>query len=203
MKSMFEPYLCKAALTVIPSGRCLAITAALTTLTVGSILAQDYDEMDVVAPDASFNVPTPSIDEYINIGGFQLRVDQTKWGIDLTQNNHGLLGRLQGRNVNIDVIEIPRSQSLNQLVANRAPTTGSPVHVERVFTSHAIPGVKVIYAGKPSRFSQSIRALRYFFVNPEGKTISFEAHAETAHPDWYDANYLVLNTLSLAKSTRR
>ena len=127
---MFEPYLCKAALTVIPSGRCLAITAALTTLTVGSIFAQDYDEMDVVAPDASFNVPTPSIDEYINIGGFQLRVDQTKWGIDLTPNNHGLLGRLRGRNVNIDVIEIPRAHSLNPLVANRAPTTGSSVHVE-------------------------------------------------------------------------
>ena len=64
--------------------------------------------MNAVPLDDYFNVPTPSMDEYFSIGGFQLRVDQTKWGIDLTPNNHGLLGRFQGHNVDINVIEIPR-----------------------------------------------------------------------------------------------
>ena len=185
---------------VISRGRCLAVAAALTTLRVGSVLAQEYDEMNVVPLDDYSDVP---IDEYVNIGGFQLRVDQTKWGIDLTPNNHGLLGRLQGHNVDINVIEIPRLGSVNQIAENMASTKGSSVHIERVFTSHAIRGVKAVYGGKPSLFSQNVRAIRYFFVNPEGKTICFEAHAKTSHPDWSDANNLVLNTLSLAKRTRR
>jgi hypothetical protein len=180
--------------------RCLAVAAALTTLRVGSVLAQEYGEMNVVPLDDYFDVP---IDEDVTIGGFQLRVDQTKWGIDLTPNNHGLLGRLQGNDVDINVIEIPRLESLKQIAENMASTKGSSVHIERVFTSHAIRGVKAVYGGKPSLFSQNVRAIRYFFVNPEGKTICFEAHAKTSHPDWSDANNLVLNTLSLAKRTRR
>jgi hypothetical protein len=108
MTSTFHSGLWKAAFPVIPLGRCLAIAAALTTLRVGSVFAQEYDEMNVVPLDYYFDVPTPSIDEYVSIGGFQLRVDQTKWGIYLAPNNHGLLGRLQGHNVDINVIEIPR-----------------------------------------------------------------------------------------------
>ena len=69
-----------------------------------------------------------------------------------------------------------------------ASTKGSSVHIDHVFTSHAIPGVKAVYGEKPSLFSQNIRAIRYFFVNPEGKTICFEAHAKSSHPDWSDAN---------------
>jgi hypothetical protein len=84
-----------------------------------------------------------------------------------------------------------------------ASTKSSSVHIERVFTSHAVRGVKAVYGGRPSLFSQNIRAIRYFFVNPEGKTICFEAYAKTSFPDWSDANNLVLSTLSLAKRTRR
>jgi hypothetical protein len=175
----------------------------LTTLGVGSVFAQDYDEMNVIPSEDYFDVPTPPINEYVNMGGFQLRVDRTKWGIDLTPNTHGLLGRLKGHDVDIDVIESPRLESLNQIAENMASTNGSSVHIARVFTSHAIPGVKAVYGEKPSFFSQNIRAIRYFFVNPEGKTICFEAHAKSSHPDWSDANNLVLNTLSLAKRTRR
>ena len=72
------------------------------------------------------------------------------------------------------------------------------MHSERVFTRHAVPGLKIVYGGKPSLFTQNIRAIRYLFVNPEGKTICFEARAKTADPDWSEANNLVLNTLSLA-----
>jgi hypothetical protein len=203
MKSNFHSGLWKAALQVIPRGRCIAVAAALTTLRVSSVLAQDYDEMNVIPLDDYFDVPTPSINEYVNIGGFQLRVDRTKWGIDLTPNTHGLLGRLKGRDVDIDVIESPRLAPLNKLVEDMASTKGSSVHIERVFTSHAIPGVKAVYGEKPSLFSQNIRAIRYFFVNSDGKAICFEAHAKTSHPDWSDANNLVLNTLSLAKRTLR
>jgi hypothetical protein len=97
----------ETALPVIPLGRCPAIAAAFD-YSQGSVFAQEYDEMNVVPLDYYFDVPTPSIDEYVSIGGFQLRVDQTKWGIYLAPNNHGLLGRLQGHNVDINVIEIPR-----------------------------------------------------------------------------------------------
>jgi hypothetical protein len=179
------------------------LTSGNFTSGAGSVLAQEYDEINVAPLDDYFNVPTPSIDEYVSIGGFQLRVDQTKWGIDLTPNNHGLLGRLQGHNVDINVIEIPRLGSVNQIAENMASTKGSSVHIERVFTSHTVRGVKAVYGGKPSLFSQNIRAIRYFFVHPEGKTICFEAYAKTSLPDWSDANNLVLSTLSLAKRTRR
>jgi hypothetical protein len=203
MKSTFHSGLWKTALLVIPRGRCIAVAAALTTLGVGSVFAQDYDEMNVIPSEDYFDVPTPPINEYVNMGGFQLRVNRTKWGIDLTPNTHGLLGRLKGHDVDIDVIESPRLESLNQIAENMASTKGSSVHIEHVFTSHAIPGVKAVYGEKPSFFSQNIRAIRYFFVNSEGKAICFEAHAKTSHPDWSDANNLVLNTLSLAKRTLR
>jgi hypothetical protein len=203
MKSTFYSSLWKTTFLVIPRGRCVALAAALTTLSVGCVFAQDYDEVNVVPPDDYFGVPTPAVDEYVNIGSFQLRVDRTKWGIDLSPENPGLLGRLQGDTVDIDVIEIPRLQSLNQIAENMASTKGSSVHIERVFTSHAIRGVRAVYGGKPSLFSQNIRAISYFFVTPEGKTICFEAHAKTSHPDWSEANNLVLNRLSLAKRTRR
>ena len=203
MNSTFHSCLWQTALHVIPRWRCIAVAAALTTLGVGSVFAQDYDEMNVMPPDAYFDVPTPPINEYVNIGGFQLRVDRTKWGIDLTPDTHGLLGRLKGHDVDIDVIESRRLESLNTIAQAIAPTNGSSVHIDRVFTSHAIPGVKAVYGDKPSLFSQNIRAIRYFFANSEGKAICFEAHAKTSHPDWSDANTLVLNTLSLAKRTLR
>jgi hypothetical protein len=114
-----------------------------------------------------------------------------------------LLGRLKGHDVDIDVTESPRLESLNKLAEDMASTKGSPVHIDRVFTRHAIPGVKAVYGEKPSLFSQNIRTIRYFFVNSEGKTVCFEARAKTSYPDWSDANSLVLNTLSLAKPTLR
>jgi hypothetical protein len=203
MKSTFHSVLSQAALSAIRRGRCLAVAAALTTLRLASAFAQEYDEMNVIPLDDYFDVPTPSINSYISIGGFQLRVDQTKWGIDLTQNTHGLLGRLKGHDVDIYVIEGPRLESLNKIAEDIASTKGSSVHIDRVFTSHAIPGVKAVYGEKPSLFGQNIRAIRYFFVNSEGKAICFEAHAKTSHSDWSDANNLVLNTLSLAKRTLR
>ena len=203
MKSTFHSVLSQAALSAIRRGRCLAVAAALTTLRLASAFAQEYDEMNVIPLDDYFDIPTPSINEYIRIGGFQLRVDRTKWGIDFTPNTHGLLGRLKGHDVDIDVTESPRLKSNSKLAQDMASTKGSSVHIEHVFTSHAIPGVKAVYGGKPSLFSQNIRAIRYFFVNSDGKAICFEAHAKTSYPDWSDANYLVLNTLSFAKRTLR
>ena len=76
MKSTSHP--CLWNLRVVSSGRCLAITATVTALAVGSIFAQEYDEMNIVAPDDFFDIPTPSVDEYVTIGGFQLRIDRTK-----------------------------------------------------------------------------------------------------------------------------
>ena len=203
MKNNFHSDLWRTGLRVIPNGRCIAVAAALTSLRVGSVLAHDYDEMNFIPPDGYFDVPTPSVNEFIDVGGFQLRVDRTKWGIDITQNTHGLLGRLRGHDVDIDVIESPKRESLKAIAANMASTKESAPHIERVFTSHAIPGVKAVYGEMPSLFSQNIRAIRYFFVNAEGQAICFEAHAKTSHPDWSDANTLVLNTLSLARRTLR
>jgi hypothetical protein len=175
-------------------GRYLAITATVTTFTVGSIVAQEYDQTNMVAPDDPFDVQMPSVDEYITIGGFQLRVDRTKWGIALNPSNHGLLGRLDGDDVDITVTEVSRSQ-------REAAIGAGSMHSQRVFTRHAVPALKIVYGGKPSLFTQNIRAIRYLFVNSEGKTICFEARAKTPNPDWSEANNLVLNTLPLARRT--
>ncbi len=130
----------------------------------------------------------------VTIGGFQLRVDRTKWGIELNPGNHGLLGRLDGDDVDIIVTEVSRSQP-------EAAVGAGSMHSERVFTRHAVRGLKIVYGKKPSLFTQNIRAIRYLFVNAEGKTICFDARAKTADPDWSEANSLVLNTLSLVRRT--
>lgn len=194
MKSLMHPFV--SNLMGTSGGRYLAITATVTTLTVGSIVAQEFDQTNMVASDDPFDVRMPSVDEDVTIGGFQLRVDRTKWGIDLNPRNHGLFGRLRGDDVDITVTDVSRSQREAAIVA------GS-MHSERVFTRHAIPGLKIVYGGKPSLFTQNIRAIRYLFVNSEGKTICFEARAKTSHPDWSEANNLVLNTLSLARRAVR
>jgi hypothetical protein len=177
MKSTFHSGLWKRALLVIPLGRCLAIAAALTILRVGSVFAQEYDEMNVVPLDDYLDVPTPSMDEYVSIGGFQLRVDQTQWGIDLTPNNHGLLGRLQGHNVDINVIEIPRLGSLNQIAENMASTKGSSVHIERVSTSHVVRGVKAVY-GESHLSSARISGDSLFLRKSRGQNDLFRGTCE-------------------------
>jgi hypothetical protein len=119
MKSTFHSVLSQAAVSPIRRGRCLAFAAALTTLRLASAFAQEYDEMNVIPPDDYFDIPTPSINEYVNIGGFQLRVDRTKWGIDLTPNTHALLGR--DSQVRIPLTTLPktwRQQRVHQSILN-------------------------------------------------------------------------------------
>ena len=178
MQSNFHSGVWKTTPHVIPRGRCIAVAAALTTLGVGSVFAQDYDEMNVIPSEDYFDVPTPPINEYVNIGGFQLRVDQTKWGIDLTQNTHGLLGRLKGHDVDIDVIESPRLESLNQIAENMASTKGSSVHIEHVFTSHAIPGVKAVYGEKPSPLQPEYPGDSLFLRKSRGQNDLFRGTCE-------------------------
>ena len=125
MKSLLRPYV--SNLMGTSGGRYLAITATVTTFTVGSILAQEYDQTNMVAPDDPFDVRMPSVDDYVTIGGFQLRVDRTKWGIELNPGNHGLLGRLDGDDVDITVTEVSRSQ-------REAAVGAGSMHSERVFT---------------------------------------------------------------------
>jgi hypothetical protein len=176
--------------------RYLGVTAAVTTFTVSNIVARDYDQTNMVAPDDPFNVQLPSVDEDVTMGGFQLKVDRTKWGIELNQRDHGWLGRLQGDDVDINVTELPRSP--------RAAASGArSIRSERIFTRHAVPGLKIVYGDKPSLFTRNIRTIRYLFVNPEGKPICFEARARTVNPDWSEANGLILNTLSLPRRTLR
>jgi hypothetical protein len=190
MKSLWDHF--ASGLIGTPGGHYLAITATVTTFTVGSIFAQDNDQTNMLAPDDPFDVQLPSVDEDVRIGGFQLSVDRTKWGIELILSNHGLLGRLHGEDVDITVTEVSAPQ--------RATAIGArSLHSERIFTAHAVPGLKIVYGGKPSLFTQDIRAIRYLFVNSAGATICFEARAKTANPDWSEANHLVLNTLSLPR----
>lgn len=193
MSSTLHPFV--RNLVIVPSRRFVATIATIATFAVGSLRAQQYDSM--AGPDDPFDVQTPSVDEYITVGGFQLRVDRTKWDINLGPGNRGLLGRLEGNDVAISIREIARPKSTT--VTEKASLETNSVQIERVFTSHAIGGLKVVYRGKTSLISQRIKAIRFLFVNPEGKTICFEARARTPHPDWSDANDLVLNTLSLAK----
>jgi hypothetical protein len=63
MKSLLHPYV--SNLMGTSGGRYLAITATVTTFTVGSILAQEYDQTNMVAPDDPFDVRMPSVDEYV------------------------------------------------------------------------------------------------------------------------------------------
>jgi hypothetical protein len=168
---------------------------------VGSVFAQRYDDINVVGLDDYFDVPTPPVNEYVDLGGIQLRVDRTKWGVELSSSNHGLLGRFLGNDVELTATEIVTPQSLDQLAQRAAPNGDSLVRVERVSTSHAVHGIKVVYADKSSYSAPSIRAIRYFFAGPQGRVICFEARPTSSHPDWSDTNDLILDTLSLAKTS--
>ena len=95
----------------------------VTTFTVGSIFAQDNDQRNMVAPDDPFDVRLPSVDEDVLIGGFQLSVDRTKWGIEPTLNNHGLLGRLHGEDVDITVTEVSAPQRATAIGARSLQRT--------------------------------------------------------------------------------
>src|SRR5262245_25617696 len=193
MKSPLHPFVLNL---IGKSGhRYLAITATVTTFTISNIVAQDYAQTGMVVPDDPFNVQLPAVDEEVAIGGFQLTVDRTKWGIELGQRHHGWLGRFPRDDVDITVTELPRSRGAAVL---GAPST----HRERIFTKHAAPGLKIVYGAKPSLLTQNIRTIRCLFVNREGETICFEARAKTANPDWSEANNLVLNTLSLPVAHR-
>ena len=180
-----------------PTVRCAALTVMLPVLLAGRIHAESYDEINIVPADDFFDVPTPPVNDYIEIGGFQLKVDRTRWGLSLTKGNHGFLGRLEGTDVDINVSELPAPQAtaIGSTTDSRA---NSATRVEHIFTSHAVPGLKVIHRGQRSLFGENICGIDYIFVSPENKRIRFAAHAKVSHPDWSDANRLVLNTLSLA-----
>ena len=180
------------------SRRFAAITAAVATCAIGSVRAQQY--VNVGTQDDSFDVQTPPVDELIAVGGFQLRVDRTKWDIALSPGNHRLLGRLQGNDVDITIRVIAGASSTTS--AEKTILAMAPLRMERVFTSHAISGLKVFYGDRSSSIRQRITAIRYIFVNPAGETICFEVRAKTTYSDWSDANDLVLNTLSLAHRRR-
>ena len=136
MSSTLHPFV--RNLVIVPSRRFIATTATIATFAVGSLRAQQYDSM--AGPDDPFDVQTPSVDEYITVGGFQLRVDRTKWDINLDPGNRGLLGRLEGNDVAISIREIACPKSTT--VTDKASLETDSVQIERVFTSHAIGGLK-------------------------------------------------------------
>jgi hypothetical protein len=197
MKPMLNPHFGSSGAV-----RGLLMTVSFTALSIHSMFAQGYDETNIVPLDDFFDVPTPSVDEYVDVGGFQLKVDRAKWGIDLRRNSHGLLGRFEGHDVEINVVATPTSQSWNPILGKTALMRRFSGHVERLFTSHAVPGIKAVYNDKSSRFGGEIAGICYFFVNSEGQTICFEVRAKSAHPDWSEATHLVQNTLSLSKNPR-
>src|SRR4029434_5746122 len=57
MKSLWHHF--ASGLPGTPGGHYLAITATVTTFTVGSIFAQDNDHTNMVAPDDPFDVQLP------------------------------------------------------------------------------------------------------------------------------------------------
>jgi hypothetical protein len=138
----------------------------LPILFAGRIHAQSYDEINIVPAEDFFDVPTPPVNDYIEIGGFQLKVDRTRWGLSLTKGNHGFLGRLEGTDVDINVSEVPAPQAtaIGSTTDSRA---NSATRVEHIFTSHAVPGLKVIHRGQRSLRREHLRDRLYLCQSRE------------------------------------
>jgi hypothetical protein len=132
----------------------------------------------------------PGVAKRVSIGGFELDVDRTHWGIDNPQGpDKSYLGGFRSHSVDISVSRL-----------SSTTTPGDVLESYPVSTSHGVHGTKVVLGQRVNFLVQHITAIRYIFTNRSGQTICFEARGIAPHPNWYRANKLILDSLSYPRA---
>lgn len=184
--------------------RTVALAAALL---LAPHLHAENDFYDYEHPDKddTFSAEMPTQQEEVKVGGFLMKVDLTQYGIDSANKSTGnVLGVLNGKNDDLEILRVSHPSSSLDEEAQKTPELGGwPLRkVVHVRAQDGLHGVEAIYGGKPSLFTTNVHAIRYLFVNRKGETISFEARAKTADPDWSYLRFLMYKDLFLSLDHR-
>lgn len=167
------------------------------TLATGSLRASSeyYYHNESLPSDNFFNIPTPPVEETVKVGGFSLVVDRTQVGYSLYPQGSDLLAVFRGDDYVIKVRRVPQGS-----VEKTAQAGNGNVQVAEVRGKKSLNGMRVTYGGKPNFFSSNIHAISYFFTNPQGETICFEATQTAPHVDWSYVKYFIPDTIRAARS---
>lgn len=159
------------------------------------VRASDFSRGNESLPsDNFFNIPTPPVEETVNVGGFNLVVDRTQVGYAIYPQGSNVLAVFRGDDF---VVKVRRAAAGE---ATAAKAGESNVQVAEVRGRKSLHGTRVTYGGKPNFFSSNIHGISYFFTNPQGETICFEATQTAPHVDWSYVKYFIPDTISVARS---
>jgi hypothetical protein len=194
---------CNETLTKIQTMKMISVLFAACTAISVPAYSWDYTKnYENIPPRDVFGVQTPAIIKTVQVGGFNLDVDRVETGVYLPNRAKGdFLGEFRGKAFDIKVLQLPKSnEPLEKVAAESHSNAGSVVRVANVEGPQGVRGVRVEYGDKPNFFSSNIQAIRYFFVNPSGQTICFDARATKPFADWSIVNHLISDTISPATS---
>ena len=152
--------------------------------------------------DEHYTNQTPAIIETVKVGGFTLDMDRVETGFYIPRQPQGnFLGEFRGDGFDIRVFRIPHSgQPLEKVATESNRNTGDIVKVANIGGYRGVHGIRVEYSGKPTLVSSNIHAIRYFFVNPSGETICFDAQPTKPFTDWSIVDHLISGTITPARS---
>jgi hypothetical protein len=144
----------------------------------------------------------PAVDKIVKVDGFTLKVNRVKWSIYTIPIGISQVGRpiavLKDKNTTICVRRVAPNATLQRMASSFSPS--SELRVEKVRTTFAVKGVKVIYCEKPNFLSQNIESVLYYFQEKSGRILCFEVYPTGKFANWADANNLILNTLQYRTS---
>ncbi|MEO6848269.1 MAG: hypothetical protein ABI443_11455 [Chthoniobacterales bacterium] len=169
-----------------------------------NLRANDFYDYQNQHDSDPFNVGTPSVPRRVEIGGFKLKIDHARYGINIfNAPKENLLGVFQSDDHTLKVLRIPNaSSSLEQEARKMSSAEGWPLkEITEVQAQGGLHGVRITYGGASSMFSKNVRVIRYLFVNPQGETICFEANARNKRGDWSYIKFLMYKELSPAKNS--
>jgi len=173
--------------------------------TIISLPAYSWDytgNYENIPPEDENTIQTPAITETVKVGGFTLDMDRVETGFYIPRQAQGnFLGEFRGDDFDIRVFRIPHSgQPLEKVATESNRNTGDIVKVANIDGYRGVHGIRVEYCGKPTLVSSNIHAIRYFFVNPSGETICFDAQPTKPFTDWSIVDHLISGTITPARS---
>lgn len=175
----------------------LLVVTGITLATV-PMRASDFSRGNESLPSENFfNIPTPPVEEKVNVGGFNLVVDRTQVGYSIYPGGGNLLAVFRGDDYVVKVHRVAPGAAPEALAAKSGQ---SNVQVAQVRGRKSLNGMRVTYGGKPNFFSSNIHGISYYFTNPQGETICFEATQTAPHVDWSYVKYFIPDTISVARS---
>jgi len=140
------------------------------------------------------------VEETVAIGGFDLKVNRVLWSITVYRAPvDGVLGIFQGDTIAVRVRDLGVINKPLAEVATEFATDQSRLIKSYRVLANGLAGWKAIYGPPAKGWVRPWTSVRYFFTNPSGHLIVFEAAPVAGSPRWSDAGDLVLDGLRRAQ----